>query len=193
MADSSPASETKARFAAIVDEYGRFLRNTIAQHCPRNLGLDINDIEQEARLRLWRAIENEKDLTGAAFYIYRIAVTTTIDAVRRVLARREEQLSQDGPGEDGNENAFIQIEADPDQSPYARAQRQELIEKVESTLALLSENRRTAVELHLEGMTSKEIADLMDWSEAKARNLVYRGLDDLRKQLRAEGVECEID
>src|ERR1700742_3462357 len=116
MSDRSTASETRAKFEAIAEEYGRFLRNTIAKTCPRHLGIDINDIEQEARLRLWRAIESEKELTDPASYIYRIAVTTTIDAVRRVLARREEQLSQDDMKE-GNEGAVMQIETAPDHSP----------------------------------------------------------------------------
>ena len=38
-------------------------------------------------------------------------------------------------------------------------------------------------------MTTDEIADLMGWSEPKARNLVYRGLKDLRKALRDAGIE----
>jgi DNA-directed RNA polymerase specialized sigma24 family protein len=57
----------------------------------------------------------------------------------------------------------------------------------------LSDNRRRAVGLYLEGMASQEIATLLGWSEPKARNLLYRGLSDLRAQLRAEGIEYEID
>jgi DNA-directed RNA polymerase specialized sigma24 family protein len=38
-------------------------------------------------------------------------------------------------------------------------------------------------------MTSDEIADLMGWSRPKARNLVYRGLKDLRGKLRRAGIE----
>lgn len=33
----------------------------------------------------------------------------------------------------------------------------------------------------------------MGWTEPKARNLIYRGLEDLRETLRAEGIEYEID
>jgi DNA-directed RNA polymerase specialized sigma24 family protein len=47
--------------------------------------------------------------------------------------------------------------------------------------------------LHLEGMTTQEIGNLLGWTEPKARNLVYRGLQDLREQLRAEGVDYEAD
>ena len=42
-------------------------------------------------------------------------------------------------------------------------------------------------------MSSQEIADLLGWSEAKARNLVYRGLSELRKYLREEGIEYEAE
>src|SRR5262249_27434036 len=146
MADRSPASDAQLKFDALVEEYGRFLRNTIAQSCPRDLGLEINDIEQQARLKLWRAIENERELTDPASYIYRIAVTTTIDAVRRVMARREDQLSQDAPEGDANESEIDRIEADPDLSPYRVTQRRQLVDKVESALARLQENRRIAVE-----------------------------------------------
>jgi DNA-directed RNA polymerase specialized sigma24 family protein len=42
-------------------------------------------------------------------------------------------------------------------------------------------------------MTSQEIADLMGWSEARARNLTYRGLKTLRDDLKAEGIDYEIE
>ena len=57
----------------------------------------------------------------------------------------------------------------------------------------LAENRRSAVVLYLEGLTTDEIAHASGWSEPRARHLVYRGLNDLRRQLRSEGIECEID
>ena len=42
-------------------------------------------------------------------------------------------------------------------------------------------NRRRAVGLHLRGFTSTEIAQLLGWTEPKARNLTHRGLKDLRE------------
>ncbi|HSE98306.1 MAG TPA: RNA polymerase sigma factor, partial [Blastocatellia bacterium] len=135
------------------------------------------------------AVQSERDLTDPASYIYRIAVTTTIDAVRRVMARREEQLLLE-PGVD-TQDAVISLEAPSEESPDRIAERRQVMQKVEAAIAHLTENRRTAVELHLQGMTSQEIADLMDWSEPKARNLVYRGLNDLRERLREEGIDYE--
>jgi RNA polymerase sigma-70 factor (ECF subfamily) len=65
------------------------------------------------------------------------------------------------------------------------------VEKVRTALAGLQENRRRAVGMHLQGMTTEEIGRMAGWTEAKARNLVYRGLSDLRKELKGMGVDVE--
>src|SRR5207248_11529829 len=75
--------DTHQRFERLIERYAALLRSVVAQHCPRGVGVEVADIEQEARVRLWRALEREKDLTDPASYIYRIAVTAAIDAVRR--------------------------------------------------------------------------------------------------------------
>lgn len=183
---SSPV-ETEERYKTILDDYGDFLRNAIARVCPKDLGLQIGDIEQEARLRLWHVIESEREILHLGSYIYKIAVSTTLNAIRRAKNRREEQLR---PVEDDESEGRINPPlTDPSQSPEALAERSELIAKVERALARLPENRRLAVGLYLKGMTTSEIADVLDWTEAKARNLAYRGLNDLRELLRAEGID----
>lgn len=127
------------------------------------------------------------DLTS---YLYRIAATTTIDAVRRVQARREEALLLD---EEEGESEVSSLAARPEDSPERVAARQQILRKVEAVLVRLPSDRRGVVRLYLQGFTSQEMADLMGWSEPKVRNLTYRGLSDLRQQLRAEGIKCEID
>ena len=173
-----------------MERYAALLRSLVTQHCPRGLGVEPDDIEQEARFRLWRAIEREKELTDPASYIYRIAVTTAIDAVRRVAARREDQLRGE-TFEDGETENKVTIAADPAQAPDAQASRRELMDRIAAADRSLPENRRRAVELHLQGLTLVEIAELLAWSEAKVRNLVYRGLDDLRDAHRREGIDYE--
>ena len=192
MVNLSPVADTDTRFNAVVEEYGRFLRNTIARLCPKDLGIQFNDIEQEARLRLWRALESEREIHDLASYIYRIAVTTTIDAVRRVKSRQEDQLRLADEEED-LQAGMRSLAADPALSPDRMAERQQAVNKVRCALARLPDDRRRAVGLYLEGMTSQEIADLLGWSEPKARNLTYRGLKDLRRMLSNEGIDYEID
>jgi RNA polymerase sigma-70 factor (ECF subfamily) len=189
MMKRKPLSEEREdKFNAILDRYDQFLRSTIARICPKDLGLQFADIQQEARIQLWRVIESEREISHPGSYIYRIAVSVTIKAVHRAKARREEQLRL-AHGEDEPAGPVDSLATDLAQSPEAVAERRQLIEKIERALGRLPENRRLAVGLYLKGMTTQEVADLMGWSEPKARNLVYRGLSDLRTLLQAEGIE----
>ncbi len=192
MSDSSSITEVEARFNAVIEEYGRFLRQAIIQFCPKNLGLQFSDIEQEARLRLWRALRSEREIQNLTSYLYRIAVTTTLDAIRRVKSKREDQLllAEEDELDPGESHRLV---AGPEHYPDLLTERRLILRKVEAALARLPENRRRAVRLHLEGLTKQEIGELLGWTESKARNLVYRGLQDLREQLRAEGVVYEGD
>jgi RNA polymerase sigma factor (sigma-70 family) len=186
----SSTDEIEARFNSLLEEYDRFLRTTIARMCPKDLGIQIADIVQEARLQLWRVIESEREIAHPGSYIYRIAVSVTIKAIRRAKARREEQLRL-AEGDEDVARSFDFLATDPEKSPEAMAEQNELIARVEQSLARLPENRQLAVGLYLKGMTTGEIADLLGWSEPKARNLTYRGLKDLKEHLRAEGIECD--
>jgi len=174
----------------LLDEYGRYLRNVIARLCPKDMGLQCGDIEQDARLRLWRALESGREITDPASYIYRVAATATIDAVRRVKTRREEQLRL---VEDNDEGGAVTLVANREDSPDRIVERRQMTERVQAVFVRLAEKRRSVVVLYLEGLTTQEIAHSLGWSEPKARHLVYRGLKDLRRELKAEGIDCEID
>jgi RNA polymerase sigma-70 factor (ECF subfamily) len=195
MPDAEPQTARPAPFDEILERYGQLLRQTIAQVCPKNLGLQFDDIEQEARLRLWRALEAETEIASPASYLYRIAVTTTIDAVRRAVARREEQLRvQEAHSDDPEGPGVVRSPAtEAARSPEAVAERHLLLRKVQTALAKLSDDRRRAVGLHLRGFRPPEIARMLCWTEAKARSLVYRGLEDLRRRLAAEGIDYEAE
>jgi RNA polymerase sigma factor (sigma-70 family) len=190
MAEISSTTETEEHFNTLLKEHGRILRSTIVRLCPRDLGLQFDDIEQEARLRLWRGIASEREIRDPASYIYRIAVTVTIDAIRRAKARREEQLQ-----DDDLEEPFVRVRdaGGPPDLPDRMAERQQVIGRVETVLAGFPDDRRRAVALYLQGLNTTEIGDTLSWSEPKARNLLYRGLKELRSRLRAEGIEYEIE
>ena len=65
---------------------------------------------------------------------------------------------------------------------------EEVATHVGEAIETLALSRRTVVRLYLAGYDREEIATMLDWSEAKTRNLLYRGLTDLRARLRALGV-----
>ena len=181
MGEAGPDQD--ARFADVLEQYGRLLRDAIARACPRHLGLQFDDLEQEARLRLWKALRDERDIRDLASYIYRVAATTTIDAIRRLKARREEQLSSDGP--DGLERPEPEREAVDGEETLDRRL---LLDRVEGVLGRLEGRRSQVVRLHLQGFTTTEMASLLGSTEPSARNLLHRALKELREKLREEGI-----
>jgi len=183
-----PHSDTY--FTDILDQYGQVLRQAVARYCPKDMGLQVSEIEQDVRIRLWRALQSEKEIREPASYLYRIAATATIDAVRRVKARRESPLHFSSEEEE-TEDTIRPLPVNPDLSPDRIVEQQQTVDKITAALEQLPDNRRRAVSLHLEGWSSQQIGDLLGWTEAKARNLLYRGLGELREMLRAEGIEYE--
>jgi RNA polymerase sigma factor (sigma-70 family) len=161
------------------------LRSTIARVCPQALGLSCDDIEQEARISLWKALGSEREIAFPVSYIRKVAISATLRAIRRAKARREESLPEEGEPQ----YFSAPIHGVPADTPYTAAERSELRQKIVVALGRLQENRRLAVGLHLKGLTTLEIGKLLNWSEPKARNLVHRGLKDLRASLRDLGVE----
>lgn len=192
MVKKSPTVEIEERFNLVVEEFGVLLRRAIVRFCPRDKGLQFDDIEQEARMRLWRALQDEREVTNYASYLYRIAATATIDAMRRVQARHEEQL-EILVDQRTDEGEMMLLPAPVKDSPERLAESREAVDRVMSAVAKLPDAQRRAVGMYLQGMTSQDVADLMGWSEPKSRNLIYRGLKELRKSLREEGIDYEIE
>jgi RNA polymerase sigma factor (sigma-70 family) len=142
----------------------------------RRYGVDAGDIDlvlQETRLRLWRLAERGNVLAevGPAL-MYRMAAGAAIDLRRRRDARREDR-----------EAAAIAT-ASHDTSALDRLALRDALQRC---IGALLTARRAVVGLHLHGAPREEIAMLLKWSDAKTRNLLYRGLDDLRQCLRASG------
>jgi len=176
-------SSTEERFHELLKAYGGFLRRTVLRLCPSSLGVVADEIEQDARIRLWRALRRERNIEQPASYLYRVAAAAAIDAVRRVRARREDQFAIAPDGD--------MAEACPaaERTPEQLVGDSELAQRIRAALSALPVNRRRAVALHLRGYTSVEIGRLLGWTEPKARNLTYRGLQDLRVRLNADGLE----
>jgi DNA-directed RNA polymerase specialized sigma24 family protein len=62
---------------------------------------------------------------------------------------------------------------------------------LEQAVDSLLESRRKAVKLHLLNMSLEEISEFFNWSRHKTRNLLYRGLKDLKQTLKERGIEYE--
>jgi DNA-directed RNA polymerase specialized sigma24 family protein len=62
------------------------------------------------------------------------------------------------------------------------------MEIIRESVDSLIESRQAVLKLYLIGMDQPEITEYFGWSEGKVRNLLSRGLEDLRKALHEKGI-----
>ena len=78
---------------------------------------------------------------------------------------------------------------DPESSPERVAASRELSRALVAAIRSLDPDRQRPVRLYLQGFSSAEAAVLLGWTEPRTRMLLYRGLEDLRKDLRRMGID----
>jgi RNA polymerase sigma-70 factor (ECF subfamily) len=155
-------------FEQVVATYGARLRARVARH---NLGygFDEDELLQECLIRIWRACRADREVESPGAYAEQLVASVCIDFLRRRARERGEPLEPDlaaaGPG------------------PAALSEQAQDVDRVLDALAALEPRRRDATALLLAGHGCAEIAQRMAVSEAAARNLAYRGLDQLRRAL----------
>lgn len=163
----------------VVGSFAGLIRRVAWKH--RLEASDVDELLQDLRIRLWHAAERgEKIEALPASYVYQAAVSAALDSIRRRRAQRHE-LSV--PLADHLESAAMASDA---HDPIGE---DDLAQQVAAAISSIHETRRPVVRMYLAGYPREEIADLLGWSEAKTRNLLYRGLADLRAKLSEAGIE----
>jgi RNA polymerase sigma factor (sigma-70 family) len=170
----------------VVERFGGVVRRVCWKY--RFSGAEVDELMQEVRIRLWhahagheRASENLAAIPAS--YLQRTALSAAIDLLRRGRARRTDRMVplDDEPDEMGQSPAPDQVLAES-----------ETAERVERAIQSIHASRRAVVRMHLMGHSREEIGRLLGWTEAKTRNLLYRGLADVRERLLAEEAHWNI-
>lgn len=176
-----PSVEIQQRLEQILHDYGSRLRYLLRSHKLDQHGIDPDDVEQEVRIRLWRAIERDRFGDFHASYIQRTVASAVIDALRRAEVRAADPL----PDDDAEGSPL----PDTGVGPERRASDGERMQGLQVCLAAIPERRRLPIVLHLEGFSLQEIAERIGTSAEASRKLVTRGLDELRTRLRDQGYD----
>jgi RNA polymerase sigma-70 factor (ECF subfamily) len=140
---------------------------------------EAKDLSQEAFLRAYTHLNNFDGRSGFYTWFYRILVNICLDYKRR---------QKRGPAEEFNENVENQIEpshpagniATPDQQAIAG----QLSRKVGEALKSLPPKQRTAFILkNHQGLSIKEIAEIMQTAEGTVKVHLHRAVRALREDL----------
>lgn len=181
-ADGLPDPDVSHALRDLLQRFDAFIRRTASRH--GLAGQDVDDVVQDLRVRVWKSFGTAELIRRAKpTYLYRVAVSASLDIIRR---RRTAKASAT-PIDLVPPSALADEKARADATLVGS----ELGRAVHEALDLLSESRRGVVRMYLAGYDRYEIADLLGWSEPKTRNLLYRGLEDLRQILSSRGITRE--
>lgn len=135
------------------------------------------DVRQEVFLRAWRYADSYRHRGSVRGWLFVIARNERVDALQR--RTRDRALSVAEPTDERREDP-------PDQSPdpYRIVAGQERMERLQEALWDLSEPTRELLLLaRVEGMTYRELGDLMGVSPGALRVRVSRALRALRDSM----------
>lgn len=172
------AAHPDARFEALVRDYGRLIRHAIRRAARTDAPRLGDDIEQLVLVSLWQQIAREQTIEHPASYVYRAAVRETVRAIRRDRAQAAMAVPV------GEQVEHLMTGATQDDDVQRREQRAAL----RASLETLAPDRARAVRAHLAGFSVQEVMALCGWPYQRARNLIARGMADLRVALRERGV-----
>jgi RNA polymerase sigma factor (sigma-70 family) len=171
--DETPPDALSLPIEAALLRLGRMVRAAGVRHGLSDAELDA--LVQEVRVRIWRAHPSSEQIAQLpTSYVYRTAMTAAVDLVRhrRRIQEREPALDVAAPS--------ALVARDQTDAPLLAA---ELGAAIARELDEMVEARRVVVRMHLAGYERAEIITVLGWTDAKVRNLLYRGLQDLRERL----------
>jgi RNA polymerase sigma factor (sigma-70 family) len=172
------ASKRQARLEDMVVRYRRLVRSVVVRVSGRrdeDLGAEI---EQRVAEALWCQVRQANAIDYPTSYVYRCAVRETVREIQREQTR--------GSATFDDETVPAALHHNPESAALA----QELADAAHRCLDDLSHERANAALAHIAGLEVEEIMSLHAWPYQKARNLVARGMADLRKRLREQGFDA---
>lgn len=185
----------KRRFDIQEKETYQRLALAIRCVCPRWLSAQSDDLAQRAALKIIEQ-HSKGNLSDplCSTYLNRVAMSVVIDEIRYRRRRPQHNVDQSNQRSVDNPTtpprpALEQLHAKD--TPESQATNQSLGRAILGCLNRLAKERKLAVTLGLQGYSVKEIAGSFEWSEKKAKNLYFRGRNDLQACLRRKGFSLD--
>ena len=148
----------------------------------RRFGLnaaEADEVAQEVFVRAWRGLARFEERAQLSTWLYRIAFN---EARRYVSRRRPPRAEADADGD--GDDPVLSLPESPLLEPIAQTLDREFEQAVDAALAQLPDEWRVAVVLRdLEGLSTREAAEIVGVRQAAFKSRLHRGRMQLRTLL----------
>lgn len=168
----------EAAFKSIVDQWKDLVYNT-------SLGIvqnetEAEDITQDVFIKVFENISSFKGESKFSTWLYRIATTTSLDHLRSKKRKKRFGFLFSLSGDENFEGNQI-----PDfHHPGVKLDEKERAKVLFKAISNLPENQKAAFTLHkLEGLSYREISEVLKTTVSAVESLMSRANGNLRKEL----------
>src|SRR5450432_2567034 len=145
---------------------------------------DAEDLVQDSLLRAYRFWDSFQQDSNCKAWLLRIVTNTFINEYQR-KKRSREVLDAASAEQDATDGVLVQAQASDKQSPEKAMLQQSVSDDVQRALEQLPEDFRTAVILcDMQGLSYKEIAEIMECPVGTVMSRLFRGRKLLAATLR---------
>ena len=142
---------------------------------------DAEDTAQEVFVEVFRSIQDFRGDSQLSTWIYRIAVTKSLNVIRTMNRKKRIGFFRHAIG---LEEVMDEAKAPDDSKPDKQLEGQERLELLLQSIGKLPENQRVALTLHrLEGFSHEEVAEILQTSVPSVESLIFRAKKNLEKHL----------
>lgn len=145
---------------------------------------DAEDMTQEIMIKIFRSLGSFKGNSKFSTWIYRVAVNTCLDELKKKKNKKYLSLDAEISGDDGENQIEIK---DDSPSPEKLAEQNELRDMVAAAVKLLSDEHRAVIVLRdIRGMSYSEIAGILGCSDGTVKSRISRARAQLKMILEKE-------
>ena len=184
MQDHEIIEKIKAGDSHAFKELFEHYKSLVINICYRLVGNkeEAEDLTQEVFFKVYKSAKSFKHRSRLSTWIYRIAVNLSLNHLRK--KRQLRWLSPDNTSKQANEETLNTLPAPYGDQPDVLFEQKEKELIIWKMINLLPENQRVALILHrYEGLSCKEIADILECSIGSVQARLHRAKENLHEKL----------
>ena len=163
------------KFNAIVSENSKRIRN-ICRYYNSNAE-DQKDMYQEVLVNIWKSLDSFRGDSALSTWVYRVAVNTSLTFTGKAFRHMKLIVNS----ETANLNSILD-----DENLNEKLAQEQLLERMQSELNQLSVIDKALISLMLEGLSMKEIAEVIGITEPNVKVKIHRVKSHLKEKLKGE-------
>ncbi len=163
------------KFNKIVSENSERIRN-ICRYYNSN-GEDQKDMYQEVLVNIWKSLDSFRGDSAMSTWVYRVTVNTSLTFTGKAFRHMKLMVNSDTT----NLNSILD-----DENLKQKLAEEKLLDRMQLELNQLSVIDKALISLMLEGLSMKEIAEVIGITEPNVKVKIHRIKSQLKEKLKGE-------